>query len=205
MTRRATGLPLAALAVLATGCGITNPYQSTHSNKADRPAVMGSSTATTTTTPADAGDPALERGGTIPPNAQAAQNRLAAGAGLLTPRAALERYASLYINWQASNLANRQRELASISLGQARAQALQAAASAARDPELTRSHVADQGVLIALILGAGSAAGNWVLVTREHTTGQGDYAGLPPTLHVTYAIVAHTTAGWVVSSWKPQD
>jgi len=205
MTRRTTGLELAALAVLATGCGITNPYQSTDSKSADRPAATRSATAMTTTTLADAGDPAPERGGTIPASVQAAQNRLAAGPGSLTPRAALERYASLYINWRGSNLAGRQRELASISLGQARAQALQAAASAARDPALTRSQVADQGALIALTPGAAAAAGNWVLVTREHTTGQGDYADLPPTLHVTYATVADTTAGWVVSSWKPQD
>ena len=37
--------------------------------------------------------------------------------------------------------------------------------------------------------GQGSAAGLWVIVTRETTTGEGDYAGLPPTDHVTDAQV----------------
>jgi hypothetical protein len=43
-----------------------------------------------------------------------------------------------------------------------------------------------------------------VLVTREHTTGQVNYAGLPATLHVIYAQLTHTPTGWVISQWKPQ-
>ncbi|MGO9754085.1 MAG: hypothetical protein ACLP22_21905 [Solirubrobacteraceae bacterium] len=35
------------------------------------------------------------------------------------------------------------------------------------------------------------------------TTGQGDYQGLPATLHVTYAQLTHTPAGWIVTSWTP--
>jgi len=167
-------LPLAALlAVLIAGCGFSDPYQSTkHSSAA--------TSTSSTTTAADAADPPGERGGTIPPSAQAAQDKLAAGASQSTPRSALERYASLYINWQGSTVAARQRQLASISLGQARAQALQAAATAARDPLLTPSQVANHGQLIALTPGSGVATGDWVLVSSEHTTGQGDYAGLRP-------------------------
>jgi len=192
-------LPLAALlAVLIAGCGFSDPYQSTKHS----PAATSTSS---TTTAADAADPPGERGGTTPHGAQAAQDQLAAGASQSTPQAALERYANLYINWQGSTVAARQRQLASISLGQARAQALQAAASAARDPLLTRSQVANHGQLIALTPGAGVATGDWVLVSSEHTTGQGDYAGLPPTLHVTYAHVTHTPSGWVISQWTPQN
>jgi len=193
------------LATMVAGCGITNPYQTPSSN---RHAVTSSSTTststTTTTTAAAAGDPPSERGGTIPPGAQAAQSKLVAGASSVTPRAALERYASLYVNWQASNLVARQRQLASRSLGLARAQALQAAASAGRDPQLTKSQVANQGQLIAITEGTGAAAGEWVLVTRERTTGQGDYAGLPASLHVIYAQLTHTNHGWVVIQWNPQ-
>lgn len=190
------------LATVTCGCGITNPYQSPQGKRpaAVSPAMISRST----TTPADAGDPPSERGGTIPAGTQAAQAKLTASAASATPRAALERYASLYVNWQASNLVAHQRELASFSLGQARAQALQAAASASRDPQLTRSQVSNQGQLIAATAGAGAAAGEWVLVTRERTTGQGNYTGLPPTLHVIYAQLTHNPDGWLINQWKPQ-
>ena len=39
-----------------------------------------------------------------------------------------------------------------------------------------------------------------MLVSRETTTGTGDYAGLPAALHVIYAQVTHTPSGWVVSA-----
>ncbi len=203
--RPAARLPVGALlAVLIAGCGLSNPYQSSTRRP---PAACPTPTATSTssTTAADFSDPPGERGGTIPHSAQAAQDKLAAGAAASTPQAALKRYADLDINWQAATVAAHQRQLASISLSQARAQALQAAASAARDPLLTHSQVANHGQLIALTPGTGAAASDWVLVTSEHTTGQDNYAGLPPTLHVTYAQVTHTHRGWVVSQWSPQN
>ena len=185
------------------GCGITDPYRRP---PPAAPTTTATSTPTTTTRRrADSGDPAPERGGTIPAAAQAAQQNLAAGAGEPTPRAALERYARLYLNWAAAGLVTRQRQLAALSLGQARAQALQAAASAARDPELTRSHVTNPGQRHRDRPGSGAASGRWVLVTRETTTGTGDYTGLPAALHVIYAQVTHTPAGWIVSQWSPQN
>ena len=52
-------------------------------------------------------------------------------------------------------------------------------------------------------------AGQWVVVTRETTTGQGDYDGLPATLHVTYAQLTHTRQrdrrlGMVAAELAPQ-
>ncbi len=202
MSRQPIMITLAGLlAATLSGCGITNPYRS---QPTKRPATTSASTSSTITTAADSRDPASERDGTIPVADQAAQHKVAVGAATSTPQAALEQYARLYVNWQASSLIARQRKLASISLGPARAQALQAAASAARDPELTRSQVANQGQLIAITQGRGPASAEWVLVTREHTTGQGDYAGLPPTLHVIYAQVTKNAHGYVVSQWQPQ-
>ena len=125
-----------ALVVLAAGAlggcaGITNPYQSTGTTRTPTAA-----STSTTTAPADSGDPAPERGGTIPSSARAAQTKLAIGAASRSPEAALERYAELYVNWTAANVAARRR----VSLPRSRsgrpAQALQAAASAAHDTQL---------------------------------------------------------------------
>jgi hypothetical protein len=153
----------------------------------------------------DSADPPHERGGTTPVRARAVQNTLAPGAAQPTPQAALGRYAELYVNWSAPDVVARQRQLASISLGQARAQALQAAASAQHDTLLTRSKVTNAGEVVAIASGEGAAAGEWVVVTREETTGTGDYAGLPLTLHVIYARLTRTRTGWLVSSWSPQN
>jgi len=205
MRHRPTFLAAAFLALGLAGCGITDPYQTPTHRASSVVSAKPSTSSTSSTTPADAGDPPSERGGTIPPSAKAAQNQLAADAGAATPQAALERYASLYVNWTAADVVARQRQLAAISLGQARGQAVQAAASAARDPELTRSQVANHGQLIALTPGQGAAGGEWVMVTREQTTGQGQYVGLPATLHVIYAQLNHSSAGWVVTRWEAQN
>lgn len=199
MTPRFAVLPIAVAALAIAGCGINNPYQT--------PAHSNTTTATTaaSTTAADGGDPPSERGGTIPQAAQAAQAKLATGAALRTRDAALQRYATLYTNWNAAQLPAVQHQLAGISLGQARVQAEQAAASAARDTLLTRSHVHNSGQIIAITKGQQAARGSWVLVTREQTTGQGNYTGLPPTLHVIYARLTDTPQGWLVSTWLPQN
>ena len=198
MPRRLTAyLLLTALAATAlTGCGITDPY-------AVHRAITSTTGSSSTPTAADA-DPAPERGGTIPNAARAAQNTPAAGAGRPSPQAALERYADLDINWSATTVAAVQRQLAAICVGQARAQALQAAASYGHDSTLQASQVANSGTVIAIAAGQGPAAGSWVIVTRETTTGQGEYAGLPPTDQVTVAQVQRTRGGWFVSSWSPQ-
>jgi hypothetical protein len=196
--RRPTVLALIAASVPLTGCGLTNPYS-------PPPPTRAKPTAQASTASTQHADPPGERGGTIPPAQASRQSALAAGAGMASPQAALTRYARLYINWNARNVVARQRQLASISLGQARAQALQAAASAARDPQLTHSNVANTGQVVTIGQGQGTAAGQWVLVTSEHTTGTGTFAGLPATLHVIYATVTHTTGRWVILAWNPRD
>jgi hypothetical protein len=141
----------------------------------------------------------------VPGAAQAVQRAIGGDAAAPTPRAALVRYAALEINWRASTLVAQQHQLAAMSVDEARATALQAAAGAARDAELTRSQVANRGQIIAITPGQGPPGGRWVLVTTETTTGTGDYSALPAAIHVTYAQVTRTTNGWVVSQWSPQD
>jgi hypothetical protein len=194
----ATFVALLIAGELAGCAGIANPYQTAST------ATRTTSTPTAAATLADTGDPAPERNGSVPAREQAATVRLSATAGRASPQAALARYAELYVNWTAATVAASQRQLAAISLRQARAQALQAATSLARDPELTNSAVSNTGTVVAIAPGQGAAAGLWVVVTREQTIGKGDYAGLPPTLHVIYAQLTRTTNGWVVTRWQPE-
>jgi hypothetical protein len=197
--RTLTRLIAAAVVTVAiAGCGLTDPYQ--QHTITSRP-----TTATPAPPPSDQADPAPERGGTTPQSTHTEQSTLAPDAALASPQAAVERYARVYLNWTARDVVQAQRRLASISLGQARAQALQAAASAARDGELAASRLANHGQVIALAPGQASAAGRWVIVTSERTTGQGDYPGLPPTQHIIYAQLTRTRSGYVVSQWAPQN
>ena len=201
-TPHAATIALAAtVAVALAGCGIGDPYQGR------QPAGAAATTTTRTAAPPppDSGDPVPERGGTIPKSAAAAQSKLTQNAGSATPQAALERYAQIYLNWTASRVVAIQQQLAAISLGQARALAQQAAASASRDAQLTQSEISNSGQVVSLAPGQGAAAGQWVIVTSELTSGGGDYAGLPPTLHIIYAKVTNTPSGWVVNAWQPQN
>ena len=195
--RRFTSLtPPLVIALALAGCGIANPYGRRSSTETATAPV-------TTSSPVRSRDPAPERGGRIPAAAARTQRALAAGAALPSEQAALDRYASLDSNWTAANVGHVQDELAAISLGQARAQAQQAAASYARDSTLQRSHVTNTGAVVA-IAPSRVTAGEWVIVTREQTIGRGEYAGLPPTLHVTYAQLVHVARGWIVDQWQSQ-
>jgi hypothetical protein len=191
----------ASAAVALAGCGLTDPYTGKQPSSSETSSTSTPTAPSTTTTNAD---PAPERGGTIPAGTRATQSQLATGAGQPTPQSALEHYARLYVNWSARTVADDQRELAAISVDQARAQALQAAATYAHDQTLQQSGVANSGHVVA-ITSSIVTPGQWVLVTSEQTTGKGDYAGLPPTLHVTYAQVIRTASGWAVSEWAPQN
>jgi hypothetical protein len=191
----------ASAAVALAGCGPTDPYTAKQPSSSVTTSTSAPTTPSTTTTNAD---PAPERGGTIPAGTRATQTQLASGAGQPTPQSALEQYARLYVNWSARTVAADQRALAAISVDQARAQALQAATSYAHDQTLQQSGVANSGHLVAITASI-TTPGTWVLVTSEQTTGKGDYAGLPPTLHVTYAQVTRASSGWVVSEWAPQN
>jgi hypothetical protein len=196
--------PVLAAVVLA-GCGLSDPYQSPQSCPSSSAAsTPAAGSASTTSTAADAGDPPPERNGTVSPQVKDNENRVTAEAVSATPRAAVLRYTNLYINWRAGQLIANQRKLAQISIGAARLQARQAAASASADTQLTTDHVSNTGQIVSADPGSGPATGKWVIVTSEKTIGTGDYQGLPAAIHVTYATVTHVQSGWVVSQWSPQ-
>lgn len=156
-----------------------------------------------TAAPAPTGDPPPERGGTIARAAAAAELAVAPTTLAPSPSVALRRYALAYVNWSASGLPARERQLAGIAVGAARLAAQQTAAAAGGAAALAADHVANHGAVVAIAAGEGVDRGRWVIVTEEQTTGSGPYAGLPPGPHVTLAQVARLPGGWAVSVWLP--
>jgi hypothetical protein len=195
-------LVLTAVSVALAGCGITDPYTPSHqANTSARP----QATTTAATSSQTVTDPSEPPPGT--PITTASRGVTASGGnpGARSARQALELYTRLYVNRGSKTIGPHQRQLAALSLGIARAKALQAAASYGRDPALKSSNVANSGSVVLIAPGRGSERGGWVIVTSERTTGQGDYAGLPATAHVTYAHVIHTRNGWIVRQWSLQS
>jgi hypothetical protein len=155
-----------------------------------------------TAAPAPVGDPPNERNGTVPHDHSAHTNARAAAP---TPQAAIRNYALTYTNWRAAGLTAREHQLATMAVDPARLEAQQTAASESTLAMLTANHVQNTGVILAVAPGQGPAAGSWVVVTQETTTGRGPYAGLPTTAHVTLARAVRIDRRWVISEWHPQS
>ena len=181
-TAAAVLLPALTLA----GCGLADPYQG-------HPAAT--STGAATAPRARAASPHADDGPRTPSSPPPGSGALAS-----TPQAALERFAWLYVNWHVLQLPERARQLAALSVGQAReqAQALVARASA-----LERYQVTNAGAVTAIAPGKGQEQGRWAVITNEITSGAGPYSGLPATSHVTWATVARTPRGYAVTGWYP--
>jgi hypothetical protein len=197
---RLLALPILATSLALAGCGISDPYTHPATTSANASAATTSATATMTVT--DPSEPPPSKPTTT---ADSGVTTAPATASAATPRKAVQLYARLYINWTAKTIGSHQRQLAGMSEGTARAAALQAAASYGRDQLLQNSDVANTGTIVSIAAGQGPERGDWVIVTSERTTGQGDYVGLPAAAHATYAHVTHTHHGWVVNQWSPQN
>jgi len=174
------GIAAGALALALAGCGITDPYTTTQRTSS-------------TTSNHKASVP--EDDGPSP------RDRTATGAAAPSPQAALARFAALYVNWSAATLPADERQLASLSTEQARAQALAELNRPA--PAIARYDVSNAGSVVAIAEGRGTRRGRWAVVTDEQTNGYGPYEGLPATSHVSWATVARGAQGWVVSGWYP--
>jgi len=121
-----------------------------------------------------------------------------------TPQRALATFADMYINWDYRTLTATQRALAARSVGAARLAEQQAAASSGADSTIQRAQIHNSGQL-ASVAREQTQPGKWLVVTREQTTGDSEYEGLPASYHVTLARVQHVRGGWAVSEWLPQS
>ncbi len=120
------------------------------------------------------------------------------------PSEALAAFATIYVNWTYENLTREQRTLAAISVGSARVAELQAAATSASDTTITEARIASHGAIVSIARDQ-ARGGVWTIVTREQTSGAGDYEGLPSAYHVTTARLASVPGGYAVSEWLPQS
>jgi hypothetical protein len=200
MSHRRAAATAALLALALAGCDgpvhATAPLGRSIAAGAPRPAPVAP-------TPAPVGDPPAERSGTIPAAAQAAEDSVSRAGVAHSPQQALRRYALAYVNWHASDLQKREQQLVAMSIDAAKLTAEQTAAARSGAAALIPSHVANSGQVVAIAPGEGPDTGQWIVVTQEHTTGTGAYAGLPAGPHVTLAQVRHLDGGWAVSAWNP--
>lgn len=173
------------LTLVTTGCGLSDPYghaPATTSN-ATAPRVVDNEVR-----------PVHPYRGGSPPATPAA-----------TPEQAIERFAALYVNWTYRTLAAHRLQLARIAVGAAAAAQRRGAAESAHDYELAQGRVSNRGELVAVAARRGASAGEYVVVTRETTTGIDTYEGLPAAYHVTLVTVQAVPGGWAVSAWEPQS
>lgn len=121
-----------------------------------------------------------------------------------TAEQALAAYADRYSNWTYQTLAEDQRTLAAMSVGAARLAERQAAAASRTDTPIGRGHITNSGQIISIATDQAQPQ-LWVIVTREQTSGAGEYEGLPAAYHVTLAKLAAVPGGYAVSEWLPQS
>ena len=176
-------LLLALSSVCAAGC--SNP---------DAP--TGGSEASETASPQNPGEPPAPAAAS--PSAQRPAEVQASASG------ALAAFAQRYSNWSYQTLSGDQRALAAISVGAARLSELQAAAASQGDSAIRRGHIENSGQIISIAADK-AAPGMWAIVTREQTSGSGEYEGLGAAYHVTLAKLAAVAGGYAVSEWLPQS
>jgi type IV pilus biogenesis protein CpaD/CtpE len=121
-----------------------------------------------------------------------------------TPSAALAAFSHLYSNWTSRTLTADQHTLATMSVGAARLAEQQAAASSQADTTIARGHIWNHGRIVSIARDLAQPAA-WVIVTREQTGGDSQYAGLPASYHVTLARLERVPGGYAVSEWLPQN
>jgi hypothetical protein len=129
------------------------------------------------------------------------------GRGSASAVAAIRRFVTAYINWDAQTVSADMHRLAQQSIGQARSALALAAAQTADDYELKRGGIANHGAVESIALLPGHDD-QYVVVTREQTTATNTaiYQGLRPAWHVAIATVRQIRTGvWALSGWQPES
>jgi hypothetical protein len=199
--------PLAAITVVAlavSGCGLPG-VGGPPASPTGRAAPVGSAAAAGGSGPTAARTPlAIAQATHEYPSPPVHQSASAPSAD---PISAVRAFASAYINWNASTVADDMSRLAAASIGQARSAMQLAAVQTAQDYELARAGVANHGSVETIGPVAGHR-GQYAVVTLERTTATDStaYAGLGAAWHVAIATVIALAPGrWVLSGWQPEN
>jgi hypothetical protein len=191
------GAPAVLLALALGGCALSPhaPPRSTAPSKA-----------TTATTGPASPSPSVaaeaQRTHEVPTPAP----RPAVAGGWHSPAAAVQAFATAYVNWNYRTVALHLRVLSEVSVGQARSMLSMASVQVGRDSELRRGQIANSGVVEAIGPVRGHSA-QYAVVTRERTTAANTnaYQGLAPAWHVALATVTRVRGLWVLSAWQPES
>ena len=165
-----------AAAALLAGCGLSNP------NTAQLGAFTATSSSNTTAPVATTSQPT------------------AAPVGGASAQATIRQYAGLWCDWTTTDLVAHEMQMAALSVGRARNQALLVVGTQ-RPPS---SSVTNTCTIESIAPGRSVAAGRWVLVTAAQTS----TAATPSATalyHVTYITLAQRGGRYLVSSWSPQS
>ena len=168
-------LAAVAAASLLAACGLTNPNT----------AALGGST-TSSSSSATAPAPTKPR-----PDAPG---------GGTTPQATIRKYAGLWCNWTATDLLSHETQMAALSTGRARTQALLTAGT----QQPPSSSITNTCTIESIAPGRSVAAGRWVLVTAA-ATADAATPSATPLYHVTYVTLSQHGGPYLVSSWAPQS
>jgi hypothetical protein len=180
---------LSTLVTLLLGCvlaGCNNPYANAAPPSAQTPGVSVQ----------NAGEPPAPSPSTPSSQAPAAVQH--------TAKHAILQFAHLYANWTYQTLTRDQLALAAMSVDAARLAERQAAAASRTDNTIERAHLVNRGEILGVSEDL-AQPGWWTLITREQTSGGGEYEGLTATDHVMLVKLATVPGGWVVSQWLPQS
>ncbi len=91
-----------------------------------------------------------------------------------------------------------------MAVGAARLVEREAAATSEGDTTIRRGRIHNSGAVLSVAADM-RHPGLWVIVTREQTSGDSQYAELPTSYHVTLARLASVPGGYAVSEWLPQS
>lgn len=192
MRRRATIAVLLVLAaIVCVGCGVADPYNekteatetSASRPRLPRPSADGEQPVQATGTEPGAGSPA----------------EVASG----TPAEVARQVATLAENWSSATAPRAFSELAAVSVGAARTEFRQVAATARTDVQETLGYDKSQATVESVaVKGNGDTRHAIVVVHRRISSSE--LPNLPAEYKVTLITLRRLPGGWAVSSWAPQ-
>jgi hypothetical protein len=119
-----------------------------------------------------------------------------------TPHLAARRAALLTGTWTADSAAPRQERMAAMSVGQARGDALQAAARLPTDRQLAAGHATSSARVAAMALHGTGRRRSGLVVTHERLRVNG---AIQERWRVTLVSVVLLDGRWAISRWQPQE